>query len=1076
MTSDSQARLPTAYTTFIGRDRELNEIRSLLNSHRLLTLIGPGGSGKTRLALQLALDSHSAFEHGAAWCDLTTLTDPNLLPQTVVQQLGLKTSGRRAALDELIDVLRERQQLIVLDNCEQVLNACATLSDALLKECPQLVILTTSLQPLGLPDEKVWPVPPLDVPQSDDVTVLSQSDAVALFIDRAREVLPTFELTTDNAASIGSICRRLDGLPLAIELAAARVKMLSIEQIDLRLSEAFKLLTRGTPAQLPRHQTLHAVMDWSYQFLNAPEQLLLRRLAVFAGSFTLDMAEAVCGENKTANVLDPLSDLVDKSLVTLQPRADQHEVRHQLLEVIRQYAREKLDESGEAAEIQARLLDWAITFAEWAEPELVGLRQGYWLTQLALNYSNLRGALQYARSRDLIEQGLRLANALQQYWFIRGEFTEGQSWLETLLSSAKALSVSPRLRAGALQGTGRMLHRQGQFDRARVLAEESLQLRHELGDPSAIADSLNLLGLVAADVGDYAQAQRYHEEGLQLRRAAGNLRNVAVSLGNLGYVFRQQGRFEQARRLYEEALTLYRQSGDLRSSALILTNLGNIANSYGDYPHAKALYEESLAIARQFGDQWSVGRALTNLAVNAIHQGEYVQAEQLQREALTISQTLGDALNLSSALSNLGVLAELRHEFSQAANYHEDALARWKAMNYTWGIALTSIALGRVATERGELQRAVAFHLEGLKLYQAVDHREGIATSFEGLAGVAVKRRQAKQAARRLGVAAQLREALSVPPTPPERDVIERIAAEARSQLGSDAYQQAYAEGKVLRLEQALVEVVPEETTATPSPVAATSLEPELRIYALGPTQVIAGGRALTSTDWTYHKAKELLYYFISQPPVTKAQIGLDVWPDASANQLRNIFHRAMHHLRKALGQPDWIVFADETYSFNRALNYRCDLHEFETLLGSIGSIAGLKPADRAAAIQRLESAVQLWRGDFVEDLDAGEWAIFKREELRRRHVQALIDLGTLYFAEAQYDQAAAVYRRLLALDNYLELAHRELMRCFARQGEASHAIQHYQHLREMLQRELQAEPSPETAMLYERLKRGESV
>jgi non-specific serine/threonine protein kinase len=1068
--------LPTPITRFVGRARELSELRGLLQTDRLITLTGLGGSGKTRLALQLALDSHSAFEHGANWCDLTTLTDPNLLPQAIAQQLGLKAGGRRAMLDELIDALRERRQLLVWDNCEQVLKACAALADGLLKACPQLVILTTSLQPLGLVNEKVWLVPPLDVPQSDDVVTLSRSTAVALFIDRACEVLPTFELTTDNAASIGSICRRLDGLPLAIELAAARVKMLSAEQIDFRLSEAFKLLTRGTLAQLPRHQTLRAVMDWSYQFLNAPEQRLLRRLAAFAGSFTLEMAEAVCGENQAANVLDPLSDLVDKSLVTLQPRADQHEVRYQLLEVIRQYAREKLDESGEAAQIQARLLDWAITFAERAEPELVGLRQGHWLTQLTLNYSNLRAALQYACGCDLIEQGLRLANALQQYWFIRGEFVEGQLWFESLLSSTAALSVSPPVRAGALQGIGRMLHRQGQFNRARVLAEESLRLRRELGDQSAVADSLNLLGLVAADVGDYAQSQRYHEEGLQLRRASGNLRDIAVSLGNLGYVFRQQGRFEQARGLYEESLASYRQSGDLRSSALILTNLGNIANSYGDYPHAKALYEESLAIARQFGDQWSVGRALTNLAVNAIHQGDYVQAEQLQREALTISQTLGDALNLSSALSNLGVLAELRHEFNQAANYHEDALARWKAMNYTWGIALTSIALGRVATERGELQRATAFHLEGLKLYQAVDHREGIAASFEGLAGVAVKRRQAVQAARWLGVAAQLREALSVPPTPPERDVIERIAAEACSQLGNDAYQQAHAEGKVLHLEQALAEVMPEETTVTPSSITATVVEPELRIFALGPTRVLVNDRALASTDWTYTKAKELLFYFIANPPVTKAQIGLDVWPDAAADQLRNIFHRALHHLRKALGQLDWIIFADEAYFFNRSLNYWCDLHEFEALLGSSGLVAGLKPADRAVAIQRLEAVVQLWRGDFVEDLGAGEWVIFKREELRHRYVRALIDLGALYFAEAHYDRAVAVYRRLLALDNYLELAHRELMRSFARQGETGHAIQHYQHLREMLKRELQAEPSPETATLYERIRRGDEV
>ena len=255
-----------------------------------------------------------------------------------------------------------------------------------------------------------------------------------------------------------------------------------------------------------------------------------------------------------------------------------------------------------------------------------------------------------------------------------------------------------------------------------------------------------------------------------------------------------------------------------------------------------------------------------------------------------------------------------------------------------------------------------------------------------------------------------------------------------------------------------------------------TPPEPLLRIFALGATRVLLNDRALTSTDWTYTKAKELLFYFITHPPANKAQIGLDIWPDASADQLRNIFHRAMHHLRKALGPLDRIVFADDAYSFNRSLNYWCDLHEFEALLGSIGSIANLKPTDRSVAIQRLESAVQLWRGDFVEDLDAGEWAIFQREELRQRYVRALIDLGALHFADAHYDRAAAVYRRLLALDAYLELAHRELMRCLVRQGEAGHAVQHYQHLHEMLKRELQAEPSPETVMMYERIRRGDEV
>lgn len=1055
--------LPTPITRFVGRARELSELRGLVSSDRLITLTGPGGSGKTRLAVQLASDLSSPVY----WIDLSTVRDPDQVADSVRRELGLGEQPDRSTRDLVIDHLRNRSALLIFDNCEQISAAVAGLVQALLDQCGDVEIVATSLQPLGLPRERVYTVPPLSVSPGEGV-----SEAAQLFVDRAREVLPSFEATAANLAVIDAICRRLDGLPLAIELAAARVRVLSLAQIADRLEEALNLLSRGTSAQSTRHQTLRAVMAWSYRFLSPVEQILLRRLSVFVGTFTLDMIEAICADAKVSS-LDVLCDLIEKSLVVVHPSAEDQSARYHLLEPIRQYAQEQLEAAGEMERLHDRLLQWATEVAEQADPELVGPRQREWLQRLTADYVNLRAALESARRRELSEEGLRLSAALGRYWWSRGEFTAGSYWLEMFLARTDAAPASAARRAKACQYIAAFLYRQGRLERAAHFAQQSLALRRPLNDDREIAESLNLLGMIASDASEYAAAEAYYQEALRLRQMTGETRGVAVVLCNLGYVLRLQGQYDRAHEYYEQSLAYYRQSGDARGIATVLINLGNIHMTRGDLTGARPLYEESLALSQQLGDQWGVVRGTSSLAVLALNSSEYEHAATLLQQTLTLAQSVHDEVNVASTLLNLGLLAYLQNEYGRATAYAADALTHWQAMKHQWGEGQALNLLGRLACDQGDVSRALRLFRESLTRYQTLDHKEGLADTLEGLAAVAARQQHYAITVRRLAVAARLRELAHVPLLPPHQTMIDRLIAAARAALGSVAFNRAWTAGAAFEYQTAIAEVLDE--TAPPATLEVAP-GPELRIFALGPTRVLVHDRALTSTDWTYTKAKELLFYFIAQPPATKAQIGLDVWPDASADHLRNIFHRALHHLRKALGQPDGIVFADDTYSFNRSLNYWCDLHEFEALLGAIGSPTNLKPADRSVALQRLESAVQLWRGDFVEDLDAGEWAIFKREELRQRYVQALIDLGALHFADAHYDRAAAVYRRLLALDAYLELAHRELMRCLVRQGEAGHAVQHYQHLREKLKRELQAEPSPETVMVYERIKRGDEI
>lgn len=925
-------------------------------------------------------------------------------------------------------------------------------------------------------------MPPLTVPDRSTPAPIHESDAVRLFVDRATRALPSFQLTLDNTEAVVAICRRLDGLPLALELAATRVNMLSLPQIVERLDEAFRLLTRGRTATLPRHQTLRATMDWSHQFLTEPEQTLLRRLSVFAGSFTLEMAEAICGAGLAEpGVLDVLTDLIEKSWVSPLERAAEEMPRFRMLETIRQYSREKLEAAGESAAIRTRHLEWFAAFAGQSEPKLAGPEARSALAGLDADLDNLRLALQWVRISRAVETGLRLAEALWMFWQIRGHLIEGRNWLEELLAlhaSVPSAPVSPLVLAKAQYAAAALAFRQADYQRAAALAEASLNAAREAQDPARLGAPLTLLAILATEQGDYQRAAAMHEEALAIYRGLGDLIRVSNALINLGAVARRQGNYRRAVELYDEALTLKRRIGDKTGAAQALSNLGDIAIIQGKLPRALATLEESLLLYRELGNKAGMVAALNNLGAAARCQGDAARARAHLEEAVALCEAMGDRMRLSHLWINMGDLARDEGNVAQSQTFYASALAHLQAVDDQLGQALALYSLGLLAMEQEDDERALTLLKESLELYRSTAYLPGMVEVVEALASVSGRQGQPGRAVRWLAAAAARREAMDTPVSLPERGRYERTLAALRTAPGESAFAAAWREGQALDLEQVVAEALGEGSdTALPTAVESA---PQLqwRAFALGTARVLVGERALTNADWTYAKAKELFFYLLTHPAATKAQIGLDLWPDASPAQLRSTFHRIMHCLRRALGRAEWILFENDAYTLNRALPHWFDVQAFEASLAEARRIlkSAVTPAARARAAQCLEEALALYRGDFLADMDAGEWAIFQQEELRQRSIEASLTLGEIYFADARYAQAADVYRRLIALDPYLETAHRELMRCLARQGETAQAVRHYQTLSRLLHDELKTRPAPETTLLFERLRRGDDV
>ncbi len=637
--------LPPARSSFVGLEREVLEIERALATTRLLTLTGAGGTGKTRLALEVARNLLGDYPDGVWITELAGLSEGTLVPQAVAGALGVQEQPGHPLTDTLAEALRDREMLLVVDNCEHLVEAAAELVDLLLNSCPNLRVLATSREGLGVEGEARWPVPPLSVPDAQrppTVEDLEDSESVRLFAERASERHPGFALVPENAQAVAEICRKLDGIPLAIELAAARIGTLSAEQISERLEDSLKLLTGGGRTRTPRQRTLRGALDWSHELLSAPEQILFRRLSVFAGGWTLEAAEAVAsGEGvQEGDVLDLLSNLVDRSLVvTVETTGNGGAVRYRLLEPIRQYALEKLAESEEGEVARRRHAVFFLDLAERARPHLRAARQVEWLEILEQENGNLRAALAWASAND-VEIAARMGWALQWFWRSHNRQREGRRWMELVL--ARKEELPPRLRAQAVMTAGVMAYGQGDFEAVVRSAEEVVELSRQAGRaPHAEAYAQLGFGLVATVRGAFEAAMRHLEEAVPLLHESGELGLAAHSHIWVGTVLLLQRDFDGARRRFEEGLELGRRVGDRLPICNALFYLAHLALAQADYGLAARRFSEGIVLSKEIGDRGNVAYMLEGLAAVAGAQGWDERSARLYGIAEGIIEAIG---------------------------------------------------------------------------------------------------------------------------------------------------------------------------------------------------------------------------------------------------------------------------------------------------------------------------------------------------------------------------------------------------------------------------------------------------
>lgn len=670
--------LPVQLTSFVGRERELADVEDLLSASRLVTLTGAGGSGKTRLAIQAANLVSKGFADGVWLVNLTRLNEPTLVPQLVLQSLGIHLPQNQSPVEALLAFVRSKKMLLILDNCEHLSEACTQLVQELVCDSMALKILATSREPLGIAGERIYPLSGLARPAIDRDTVekgksqlnlqsLMAYDAVRLFVERARAISPDFRLTSENAMTIGEICQRLDGLPLAIELASARVNVLAIQEIANRLDDRFALLTSGSRTGIEaRHRTLHAAIEWSHALLSTEEQVLLRRLAVFVGGCTLDMAEGVCSGDgfSKERTLDILASLVNKSLVIAET-SERAQARYHLLETIRIYGLEKLEQAGEAAQLRDRHLALFLGRAEEAAPKLGEAYQQLWLNWLEGEHDNLRAALTWALEDPpdsrRIEEGLRMAGALVRFWEIRGFIQEGLIWLERLLARTDE-KISPVVRVNALVFASFLTMFLGNAPATLAYGREAVEVAEGVSgeDNAVLAFALAGLGSGARAVGDYQTAFTIGERAIQLLRGSVEPSfYLGMALLSQGDIAIQLGNNEMARKRLEESLALARQDGDAFRIAHTYNTLGDLARLEQNYAEAKTAYENSATLLRELGAKRDLASVLSNLAYACLRLEDIESASMLFFESMRIHQSQHNLPGEVECLNGLAATAVL---------------------------------------------------------------------------------------------------------------------------------------------------------------------------------------------------------------------------------------------------------------------------------------------------------------------------------------------------------------------------------------------------------------------------------
>ena len=677
-----RTNLPIPLTSFIGREREVEEVKRLLSTTRLLTLTGPGGIGKTRLAIQSASELVGAYRDGVCWVELLALTEPSLVPQAVAQALDVRETPTRSLTEALKSFLRERQMLLTLDNCEHLITACARLADDLLSSCVHLKILTTSREALGITGETTFHVPVLSFPMLADLSRfehLGEFESIQLFAERAAAIRPDLALTRDTALAVARICHRLDGIPLALELAAARVKVLTLEEIADRLDDRFSLLTQGSRTALPRHQTLRATIDWSYELLSEPERILFHRLSVFAGGFTSEAAEAVTagGEIDRSQIFPLLESLISKSLVMVHKPlpGGETESRYRMLETIREFAGQKLQEAGEEAELRARHVEFYAAFAERAQKGIYSAQQAGWFKRLDQEVDNLRAALDWHASsvseqkrsglRSVAQNQFLIISSLSLFWE-RGYRSEIIETLKKMLS-LDAQNEPTAERATALDVGGFLLWSLNRLEEARASLEESIRIAEQLKDDSLLVWPLMYLGWTFWGLKEYERAREYLERSLSIARSLGESGKgaVAVAMAYLGDIPYAQGNLAEARKVYEEAISMLRDLGNPSMLSPSLRRLAYVEARETKFDKAVSLFNESLESNLQLGHQHGTIACLAGFAAIHLAKGNTEHAAVLYGCIENLLEQLGSTLLFTDTVEYERSVAHLRQRLDE---------------------------------------------------------------------------------------------------------------------------------------------------------------------------------------------------------------------------------------------------------------------------------------------------------------------------------------------------------------------------------------------------------------------------